>query len=118
MKNVHVAVISAICIAASYWPSQVSAANCGGGKVTAIMVGGWNTDDLMIRVDYSQSSNDHPGTEWIGKWIRYKLQTVGETRLKSIHAQAIAAYLSKIPVWTYSHHGRCDNATEIGTGER
>jgi hypothetical protein len=91
------------------------AAYCGSGKIVKILEGGWNTNDFMIKIDYSSGSSQYPGTEYFG-FIVYK-SNLDAQRLKGIRALALAAYLSGKQVVPYTHTGRCDNATELSFKE-
>lgn len=49
------------------------AGSCGTGKITHVLQGGWDTDDFMIKIDYSEDVGQHVGTEhsgFIGKTAR------------------------------------------------
>lgn len=88
------------------------AARCGGGKIVEIKEGGWNSDDLLLKVDYSDFSNQHPGTNF-GGYIRYSAESLSIDRLNAIRKLALTAMVSGKTVLTYSHNASCSNATEL-----
>lgn len=96
--------------------SPAYALSCGEGKIIAVDVGGWNTDDLYIRLDYSVSPSSLPGTEFSGL-IVYRKANLDPTRFSGIRAIALAAYIAGRTVRPYTHSGRCDNATELTLGK-
>ncbi|WP_194863770.1 hypothetical protein [Alloalcanivorax profundimaris] len=54
----------------------VMAGSCGAGKIISVLEGGWDTNDFMIKIDYSLADSSHPGTEKSG-WIVYKVYSDG-----------------------------------------
>lgn len=92
--------------------SPAQAARCGGGKIIEIKEGGWNSDDFMLLIDYSDFSNQHPGTTY-GGYVRYKADSLSPARLESIRRVALTAMVSGKTVLTYSHNATCSDATEI-----
>ncbi len=92
--------------------TSAQAARCGGGKILEIKEGGWNSDDLLILVDYSDFSNQHPGTTF-GGYIRYSAESLSASRLEAIRRLAATALVSGKTVLTYSHNSTCSDATEL-----
>ena len=87
------------------------AGSCGGGLIKKLIVGGWNTDDFVIMIDYQKQQSAHQGTEFAGGYIRYRKNTI-PNRIEAIQSLALAAYISKTPISTYTHTNDCSNATE------
>ena len=87
------------------------AGGCGAGKITEILEGGFNTNDYMIKIDYSLRKSVHGGSEFHG-YVAYK-STLSETRLNGIKSLAIAAMMSGKLVGLYSHNNTCRSATEL-----
>lgn len=87
--------------------------NCGSGEIVAIKEGGWETGHLMVKIDYSVSSQllSYKGTEWYG-WVRYK-NNLDEDRFAGIRSLIYIAFAKGSSVEISSHTGRCDNATEF-----
>ena len=90
----------------------VFAGQCGGGKILELKEGGWNSDDLMIKLDYSEFKNNHAGSEFRG-YVRFRATILTETRLTAIRRVALTALVSGKTVLTYSHTGDCSNATDL-----
>ncbi len=88
------------------------AARCGGGKIIEIKEGGWNSEDFMLMVDYSDFSNQHPGTTF-GGYIRYSAESLSSERLNAIRKLALTAMVSSKTVLAYSHNNHCSDATEL-----
>jgi len=88
-----------------------SAGSCGEGKIITLLEGGWNTDDYMIKIDYSAGNSTHVGTEF-NSYIVYK-STLSIQRLNGIKSMAIAAYMAGKDIKAYSHNNNCSEATEI-----
>ena len=88
------------------------AGRCGGGKITEIKEGGWDSDDFMLKVDYSDFTNQHPGTTY-GGYIRYTATSLSPARLDAIRKLALTALVSGKTVLTYSHALTCSDATEL-----
>jgi len=95
-----------------FFSSSVFAARCGGGKIIEIKEGGWNSDDLLLSIDYSDFSNQHPGTTH-GGYIRFSAESLSSVRLEAIRKLAITALVSGKTVLTYSHNDSCSYATEL-----
>lgn len=91
--------------------SSAHAGSCGSGVITQVKEGGWNSDHLMIKVDYSVTQSAHSGSEFQG-FIRFK-SDLSADRLKNIRALASLALLSGRVVSVFSHSGSCDAATEL-----
>lgn len=81
--------------------SSLSYANCGEGKITSLMEGGWNTDNFFIQLD---SGSD---------WIVYVKDELSEERFSGIKALAISAFLASKSVSPLSHNNNCSRATEL-----
>ena len=47
------------------------AGTCRAGKIVSVLEGGWDSNDIMIKLDYSSAYSSHPGTEKSGR-IVYK----------------------------------------------
>ncbi|AFT70042.1 hypothetical protein B5T_01765 [Alloalcanivorax dieselolei B5] len=77
----------------------------------SVIEGGWDTNDFMIKIDYSEAQSAHPETEHKG-WIVYK-STLDQQRLNGIRAMALTAYVSEREVTPFSHNGNCSDATEL-----
>lgn len=92
--------------------TSANAARCGGGKILEIKEGGWNSEDFMLMVDYSDFSNHHPGTTF-GGYIRYSAESLSAARLDAIRKLALTAMVSSKTVLTYSHNNNCSDATEL-----
>ena len=90
----------------------VFAGQCGGGKILELKEGGWDSDDLMIKLDYSEFRNSHAGSEFMG-YLRFRTTTLTETRLTAIRRLALTALVSGKTVHSFSHKGDCSNATEL-----
>ena len=91
-----------------------SFANCGAGKITNIQVGGWNSDDIVIKLDNSKHANTLPNNVmYSGSKIRFKKSQIGEFRLSNILSSVLAAYHSNKPIYVNSHMNDCGNATEV-----
>ncbi len=99
-------------MAVLFLSAPANAARCGGGKILEIKEGGWNSDDFMLLLDYSDFSNQHPGTTW-GGYVRYSSQTLSSARLEAIRKLALTAMVSGKTVLTYSHNSSCSDATEL-----
>lgn len=87
------------------------AGTCGAGKIVSVLEGGWDSNDFMIKLDYSSADSSHPGTEKSG-WIVYK-STLDEQRINGIRAMALAAYISERDVVAFTHNGSCSDAGEL-----
>ena len=91
--------------------TQSFAGSCGAGKVTRILVGAWNSDDLIIKIDYSESASSH--TSNFNGYIRYKKSQLGEYRSQALLSLALSAYHADEVIYTHSHSSDCANANEI-----
>lgn len=91
--------------------SPAMAGTCGAGKIVSVLEGGWDSNDFMIKLDYSSADSSHPGTEKSG-WIVYK-STLDEQRINGIRAMALAAYISERDVAAFTHNGSCSDAGEL-----
>ncbi len=89
------------------------AAGCGSGTITHVKEGGWNSNDLMIKIDYSITPSNHDNTLFNG-WIRFRNTLNGE-RFKAIRSLAYLAFSSGQSVAVFSHatSAQCANATEL-----
>ena len=87
------------------------AGSCGEGKIIKLLEGGWNTNNYMIKIDYSISNSTHPGTEF-NSFIVYK-SSLDDQRLNGIKSMALAAFMSDKIVKLYSHNNDCSSATEL-----
>ncbi len=89
-----------------------SAGSCGVGKVLEVKEGGWNTNDLMVKIDYAGgtgTSNNYQG------YIRFR-ENLDAMRLKGIRAVAYLAMATGKSVTTFTHNSgtdACTKATEI-----
>lgn len=94
--------------------SSAVAGGCGNGKIIQIKEGGWNTNDLMIMIDYSQGDGaaGHKNTNFETNWIRYR-SSLDVERLRAIRSLAYLAYSSGLNIQTYSQTSQCNAATEI-----
>ena len=92
--------------------NQAFAGSCGAGKVTQILAGGYNSDDLIIKIDYSANASTHNGTEYYGR-IRFRKSRLSDSRLTMLQTLAISAFHTDTLVYVNSHTNRCDDATEI-----
>lgn len=106
MKNT---VLAAILLTFS---SITTAGSCGVGKITTILIGGWNNDDYKIKIDYSGGESSHSGTELSG-YIVYKESSLSDSRLNAIKSLTLAAKTTGQSVNTYSHNDDCSDATQI-----
>lgn len=91
--------------------SAVATGTCGIGKITALMEGGWNSDNFVVVIDYSDGQSSHPTTANSGHVIYQS--TLNEKRLNGIKSLAIAAFMSGKVVDTYSHNDNCSSATQL-----
>jgi len=93
--------------------SSAFAGYCGGGKITTILEGGWASDDFYIKVDYSESTNNHPGTDRSG-FIIFKKDSMSVERFKGIKTIAFLAFTTGKTIWTYTNSDRCDDTSSMG----
>lgn len=85
---------------------------CGIGKVLEVKEGGWNTNDLMIKIDYS--GGDAVATNH-GGYVRFRA-SLDPDRLNAIRAVALLAMALDKSVVTYTHDDAsngCTNADEL-----
>ena len=88
------------------------AGECGTGKITAALDGGWDQDNYFIKLDNTNGTH-HPGTYHVDGWIRFEHTRVGDSRYSGIKSMALAALVAGKTVRIYTHTNRCDSATEI-----
>lgn len=89
--------------------SAANAAHCGAGTIVDIKEGGWNTDDLMIKLE---GANASANTLFQG-FVRFRASALSAARLEAIRRLATTAFALDAKVWTFSHNGTCTSATEI-----
>ncbi len=113
LKETKTALLLSMAILSATAFSYVQAGTCGMGVITELKEGGWNTDDLMIKIDYRVTASAHNGTEWQG-FVRFKANELSVERMKSIRAMAyLALATSPRLVWIGTHNSDCSRATEI-----
>lgn len=89
-----------------------AAGTCGAGKITHIKEGGWNSDDFMIRIDYTAESSV-VGGEWNSQlWIRFS-STLDPLRLNGIKALAYMAFTGGKTVRAYTSGTQCQAADDL-----
>lgn len=93
------------------------AGTCGKGKILEIKEGGWNQDDLFIKIDYSNGAAVH-GNTLHPAYVRYRATQLSQERLRGIRAIAYLALAGDKSVATGSHNTAdndtaCDQATEL-----
>ncbi|MEP0176632.1 MAG: hypothetical protein ABJH28_09250 [Paraglaciecola sp.] len=88
------------------------AGSCGAGKITRILIGAYNLDDLILQIDYSEGTSSHAGSDYNG-YIRYQKSQLGEYRSNMLLSLALSAYHSGSIIYTSSHNSNCSAATEI-----
>ncbi len=96
--------------------SHTMAATCGAGKITHVKEGGWNSNDLMIAIDYSvepAATEALENSTWEGQWIRFRANVLDAERLKALRSLAYLAFASGTHVKTNTHNDDCSSATEI-----
>ncbi len=95
---------------------QSIAGFCGGGKVIEVMEGGWNRDDLLVKIDYSDSATpiQHQNSDFQG-YLRFSgdPEQLPANRLEAIRKLALTALVSGKTVVAYSHNNSCGRATQL-----
>lgn len=88
---------------------------CGIGKLVEVREGGWNLNDLLIKLEYTQDADTALiGTNYRQVWIRYQEASLSPERLRSIRALAYMALVSGKSVYTWSHNvDGCTDSTEL-----
>ena len=92
--------------------SETYAGECGVGKIVSYVEGGWDQDNLMIRLDSIQP-NQHPGTFWDNNVVRFERARLGDSRYNGMRSALLAAFMAGKTIRIYTHSNRCDSATEI-----
>lgn len=82
---------------------------CGEGKITEIQEGGWNTNDLMIKIENPVAA----GLLYQG-YVRYSATALNAERLRGIRAVAYLAMAGEKTVIAYSHTSNCKPADQLG----
>ncbi len=104
------ALISTLVIASLTIATGAQAAgSCGQGKIVEVIEGGWNTDDLMIKL----SSQAGAQTLWQTYYVRYKATVLGAERLRGLRAIAYLAMAGDKTVVGYTHTANCQSATQL-----
>lgn len=106
MKKINQLLIAAGLVAMS---SPALAGVCASGYITDIAEGGWNSNNLNIKLQYTSAN---PPNSWNG-YMRFK-DTLNAERLKAIRALAYLALANGNEVTVESHNGTdCANATQL-----
>ncbi len=101
--------ISALVLASFTFVSSAQAAgSCGQGKIVEVIEGGWNTDDLMIKL----SSQAGAQALWQTYYVRYRA-SLGAERLRGLRAVAYLAMAGDKTVAGYTHNANCTLATQL-----
>lgn len=85
------------------------AGSCGTGKILEIKEGGWNVDDLYIKLDYSVSATSHAEVAY----IRYRSDLLNVERLRGIRSMAYLAFASGHNVQAWTHSDTCNNSSGL-----
>ena len=96
-----------LCISPLAWSGS-----CGGGYVKKIFVGGWNSDDLIIQIDFSKAVSEHPETLFSGQFVRFKPTSI-PGRFDRVNSLVLSAYIAGISIKFHSCNNDCSNATEV-----
>jgi len=89
-----------------------AAGSCGGGKITHIKEGGWDSNDFMLKIDYSEEASV-VGGEWNSQgWIRFA-STLDPIRLNGIKALAYMAFSGGKIVRAYTSGTECQAADDL-----
>ena len=93
--------------------TNANAGLCGGGKITHIEEGGWNTNDFLIAIDYADEAR--PSGSWIHKnaYIRFQKDLIDPDRFRGIKAIAYLAFSTGASVRVWAHNASCGNATNL-----
>lgn len=105
--------ISSILLIATLFSSSASfAGECGTGKIVTYVEGGWDQDNLMIKLE-TLLPNQHPGTFWANDFVRFERTRLGDFRYNGMRSALLAAFMAGKTIRIYTHTNRCDSATEI-----
>ena len=109
-------VVGLLAIASSATSTGAFAQLCGSGTVVDMKEGGWNEDGVAVQLS---GPNARPGGADLRSgsagpaYVYFSASTLNPQRLEGIRRIASLAVATGKTVWTYSHTGSCENATEI-----
>lgn len=89
--------------------SAYAGGTCGKGKITEVMEGGWNSNDLMIKIDYTGGTS--PLATQAG-YIRFR-DTLNAERLNGLRAVAYLALAGDKTVEALTHGANCADADQL-----
>lgn len=86
---------------------------CSRGVIYQVKEGGWNSDDLFIKMDERNVANQHPGTDFHG-WFRFRANELSEVRMNAIRTQVYLALATGPRLFEVrSQAGDCSRADEV-----
>lgn len=103
---------SVVFIAAFCFTCNVYAGECGIGKIVTYVEGGWDQDNLIVKLD-TLLPNQHPDTFWANDYVRFERTRLGDSRYNGMRSALLAAFMAGKTIRIYTHSGRCDSATEV-----
>jgi len=107
---------TAISISVLYSAPSKAAGVCGLGAVVEVREGGFDSDDLFVRLEQSgnaEADSSVANTLFRNTWVRYQASILSAERLNAIRSLAYLAFVSGKPVYVYTHTDECSNATEM-----
>lgn len=121
MSFKKIAAVTVFSLSAAFSMPSHAAGVCGAGKVVRVTEGGFNSDDLYVRVEKGADGVDADGnvidTLYRFYWVRYRAASHSTERLSAIRSIAYLAFASGKSVYTYTHTDSCADATEIALYE-
>ncbi len=99
-------------LAVMCFSGKLYAGECGIGKIVTYVDGGWDQDNLIIKLD-TLLPNQHPGTFWVNEFVRFERSRIGDARLNGMRSTLLAAFMAGKTIRIYTHSNRCDSATEV-----
>jgi hypothetical protein len=92
--------------------NNLYAGECGIGKIINYVEGGWDQDNLIIKLD-TKLPNQHPDTFWTNDYVRFERARLGDSRYNGMRSALLSAFMAGKTIRIYTHTNRCDSATEV-----
>ena len=108
MKSTIKALLAATLILGATWAQ----ANCGEGKVTELIVGTWNRDNILFKLDNSVTAGTHGGKPW-GVYGLIEPGTMSAARYDQLLGLLQTALVSGKNVVADSIQSNCSNVSSI-----
>jgi len=82
---------------------------CGTGTIAQIKEGGWDKNDLLIKIQTSETVSGL----WFDQYVRYVASELGAERMESIRRAAYTAFALEAVVQARSKSSNCSHASEL-----